>query len=124
MGSTADDPGDNEVENRADHHAAHSAEQHEDVGLTKQHPDRQSPDEGAKDAGDREAPEKPDVTSLTHVCRAAAHGDRRNFSTKNLVSITNDIFEWLRFQIGKPQADKVSLRRLAAWGIWLNGQVA
>ena len=43
---------------------------------------------------------------------------------KMFVSITNDIFEWLRFQIGKPQADKVSLRRLAAWGIWLNGQVA
>jgi len=63
--------GDNEVENRADHHAAHSAEQHEDVGLTKQHPDHQSPDEGAKDAGDREAPGKPDVTSLTHVMLSA-----------------------------------------------------
>src|SRR5262249_16168553 len=65
---TADNPRDNDVENRADHHAAHSAEQHEDVGLTKQHPDHQSPDEGAKDAGDREAPGKQDVTSLTHVC--------------------------------------------------------
>ena len=30
--------GDNEVENHADHHAAHSVEQHEDVGLPKQHP--------------------------------------------------------------------------------------
>ena len=49
---TADNAGDNEVENRADHHAAHSTEQHEDVGLTKQHPDHQSPDEGAKDAGE------------------------------------------------------------------------
>src|SRR5262249_40297293 len=84
----ADKPGDKEVETRADHHAAHSAEQHEDVGLTKQHPDDQSADEAANDAGDREAPGKPDVTSLTHVCCAAAHGDRRNFSTKNLVSIT------------------------------------
>jgi len=65
---TADNAGDNEVENRADHHAAHSAEQHEDVGLTKQHPDHQSADKGAKDAGDREAPGLPDVTSLTHVC--------------------------------------------------------
>ena len=50
---------------------AHSAEQHEDVGLTKQHPDK-----------------------------------------------------WLRFQIGKPQADNISLRRLSAGGISLNGQVA
>jgi len=106
----ADNASDDGIENRADHHAAHSAEQHEDVGLTKQHPDRQSPDEGAEDAGNREALGKPDVTSLTHVCCAAAHGDRRNFSTKNLVSITNDIFEWLRFQIGKPQADNISLR--------------
>jgi hypothetical protein len=63
----ADNPGDNEVENRAYHHAAHSAEQHEDVGLTKQHPDHQSPDEGAKDAGEREALGKPNVTSLTHL---------------------------------------------------------
>jgi hypothetical protein len=29
---------------------------------------------------------------------------------KMFVSITNDIFEWLRFQIGKPQADNISLR--------------
>jgi len=64
----ADNTGDNEVENRADHHAAHSTEQHEDVGLTKQHPDHQSPDEGAKDAGDRKAAGKPSVTSRTHVC--------------------------------------------------------
>src|SRR5215831_6647443 len=64
----ADNAGDNEIGNRANHHAAHSAEQHEDVGLTKQHPDHQSADEGTKDAGDREAPGKPDVTSLTHVC--------------------------------------------------------
>src|SRR6516165_12675592 len=35
----ADNASDNGVENRTDHHAAHSAEQHEDVGLTKQHPD-------------------------------------------------------------------------------------
>jgi hypothetical protein len=49
----ADNASEDGVENRADHHAAHSAEQHEDVGLTKQHPDHQSPDEGAKDAGDR-----------------------------------------------------------------------
>src|SRR6516164_8879412 len=48
----ADNAGDNEIENRADHHAADSAEQHEDVGLTKQHPDHQSADEGTKDAGD------------------------------------------------------------------------
>jgi len=48
----ADNAGDNEVENRADRDAAHSAEQDEDVGLTKQHPDQQSTDEGTKDAGD------------------------------------------------------------------------
>src|SRR5262249_17869137 len=65
---TADNASDNGVKNRTDHHAAHSAEQHEDVGLTKQHPDHQSADEGAKDTGDREAPGLPDVTSLTHVC--------------------------------------------------------
>jgi hypothetical protein len=77
----ADNAGDSDEENRADHHAAHSAEQHDDqVGLTNQHPDRYSADEGAKDAGDRETPGKPDVTSLTHVCRVAAHGDRRDFS--------------------------------------------
>jgi hypothetical protein len=39
----ADNTGDNEVENRADHHAAHSTEQHEDVGLTKQHPTIRAP---------------------------------------------------------------------------------
>jgi hypothetical protein len=40
--------GDSDEENRADHHAAHSAEQHDNqVGLTKQHPDRHSADEGA-----------------------------------------------------------------------------
>jgi hypothetical protein len=36
----ADNPGDNEVENRADHHAAHSAEQHEDVGSASSIPSR------------------------------------------------------------------------------------
>src|SRR5262249_14422622 len=65
-----DNASDNDVENRTDHHAAHSAEQHEDVGLTKQHPDHQSADEGAEDAGDREGPGAPDVPSLTHVCAA------------------------------------------------------
>jgi len=35
----ADNAGGNEEENSPDHHAAHSAEQHDDeVGLTKQHP--------------------------------------------------------------------------------------
>jgi hypothetical protein len=82
----ADNAGDNEVENRADHHAAHSAEQHEDVGLTKQHPDRCSADEGTKDAGERETPRKPDVTSLTHVFCVAAPGDRRDFSAGVVVS--------------------------------------
>src|SRR5215831_13410846 len=68
----ADNPGDNEVENRADHHTAHSAEQHEDVGLTKQYPDRQSADEGVKDAGDREAPESQmSPLSLMFDCVAA-----------------------------------------------------
>src|SRR6516225_4721569 len=66
----ADNASDNGVENRTDHHAAHSAEQHEDVGLTKQHPDHQSANEGAEDAGDREGPGVPDVPSLTHVCAA------------------------------------------------------
>ena len=36
----ADNAGNDSVENRADHHAA---EQHEDVGLTKQHPDHHRP---------------------------------------------------------------------------------
>src|SRR5262245_37784624 len=33
-------------------------------------------------------------------------------------------FEWLSFQIGKPDADDISFPRLSAGGIWLNGQVA
>jgi hypothetical protein len=65
---TADNADRNDVENRADHHAAQSAEQYEDVELTKQHPDHHSADEGAKDAGDREAPRKPDIATITHVC--------------------------------------------------------
>ena len=77
----ADNTGDNEEENRAHHRAANSAEQHTDVGLTRQHPDRHGADEGAKDAGDRETPGNPDVSCLLALL----------LSTKSLVSITNDI---------------------------------
>src|SRR5215471_10888964 len=54
--------------------------------------------------------------SLLMFCCAAAHGDRPNFSTKNRVSITNEHFERLRLQIGKPQADNISLRRAISRG--------
>src|SRR5262249_40124849 len=40
----------------------------------------QSPDEGAKDAANREALRKPDVTSPVMFGCVAAHGDRRDFS--------------------------------------------
>jgi hypothetical protein len=60
----ADNAGDNEEENRANHDPAHSAEQHDgEIGLTKQHSDRQGADEATKDASDPESPGKPDVIS-------------------------------------------------------------
>src|SRR5262249_17343307 len=108
----ADNAGDNDEENRADHHAAHGAEQHDDqVGLIKQHPDRRRADEGANDAGDRETPGKPDVTPLTHVYCVAAPGDRRDFSTgvvasRRMAALQISLVLLTTFlRGGKPQAE-------------------
>jgi hypothetical protein len=40
---TADNTGEGEVESRADHHAAHSAEKHEDIGLHVRFRSKQTP---------------------------------------------------------------------------------
>jgi hypothetical protein len=64
----ADNTGDNEVENRADHHAAHSTEQHEDVGLTKQQPTIRAPIKALRMQVTEKPRGKPNVTSRTHVC--------------------------------------------------------
>jgi len=82
----ADNASEDGVENRADHHAAHSAEQHEDVGLTKQHPDRQNPMKALR----MQVTEKPQESQMSPLSPMFAalllRADCRNFCTGVVVN--------------------------------------